>query len=102
MKKKSYDFKQREETRMVKVKDDWYPCFEGGYVRLKIGQYFFKDHYCIISAWGEDDTGVEMMYSHHAKEAVDAVYDRWKKYIFDRVPDGVTREWFYEHGFLNA
>ena len=50
MKKKSYDFKQREETRMVKVKDDWYPCFEGGYVRLKIAQYFFKEHYCIISA----------------------------------------------------
>lgn len=102
MEKKSYDFKQREETRMVKVTDDWYPCFEGGYARLKIGQYFFKDHYCLISAWGADDTGVEMMFSHHDKEYVDSIYNRWKEYIFDRVPDGITREWFYEHGFHDA
>ena len=102
MKKKSYDFRQREETRMVKVKDDWYPCFEGGYVCLRIAQHFFNEHYCKISAFGADDTGVEMEFSYPTKGAVDAVYDRWKKYIFDRVPDGVTREWFYEHGFLNA
>lgn len=95
-------WKNRSETHMVKVTDDWHPCFEGGYVRLKISQQFFREYYCVISAWGADDTGVEMQFSSAYPEYVDAIYDRWKKYIFDRVPDGVTREWFYEHGFYPA
>ena len=102
MPKEKYDFNQRSEHRLVRVTDDWYPCFEGGYVLLHISQHFFKEHYVKITAWGADDTGVEMEFTSHSKDAVDSIYDHWKEYIFDRVPDGVDREWFYEHGFYDA
>lgn len=102
MNQQSYDFHQRREQRLVRVTDDWYPCYDGGYVCLSISQYYFKEHYVKISACGADDTCVEMEFSYHFKEAVDSMYDHWKRYIFDRVPDGITREWFYEHGFYDA
>ena len=96
------EFKNKREDRMVKVIDDWHPCHDGGCVKLSIIQLFYKDYYCKVCAWGADDTGVEMEYHSPFPEYVDAMYERWKKYIFDRVPDGITREWFYEHGFYPA
>ena len=96
------EFKRKREERMVKVTDDWYPCYDGGLVKLSILQNFFKEYYCIISVWGADDYGLEMQYSSAYPECVDAMYERWKKYIFDRVPDNVDKEWFFEHGFYPA
>lgn len=93
------EFKHRSEERMIQVIDDWYPCHEGGFVKLRISQYFYKEYYCILSAWGADDYGVEMKYSSAYPEYVDAMYDRWHKYIFERVPNGIDKEWFFEHGF---
>lgn len=96
------EWKNRSEQRMIPVTDDWHPNFEGNMVRLRIVQYFFKEYICIISAWGNDDYGMEMQYSSPYPECTDAMYERWKKYIFDRVPDHVNKEWFLEHGFYPA
>lgn len=96
------EFKRKREERMVKVTDDWNPCYDDGMVKLSISQNFFQEYYCIISVWGMDDTGMEMQYSSPYPECVDAMYERWKKYIFDRVPDNVNKEWFLEHGFYPA
>lgn len=96
------EWKNRSEQRMIPVTDDWYPNFEGNKIRLKIVQYVFREYICIISAWGMDDYGLEMQFSSCYPEYVDAMYDRWKEYIFDRVPDHVNKEWFLEHGFYPA
>jgi len=95
-------FDYKRETRKIFVKDDWYPCYSGGYVVLSIVQtHFQEDYWCKVSAWGADDTGVELEY-HGSPTAVKGMYEHWKKYIYNRVPDGITREWFFEHGFYYA
>lgn len=96
------EFKKRKEQRMLPVTDDWHPCYEGGLVSLTIQQFFYKYYECIISVWGADDTGMEMRYSSAYPEMVDFIYNIWKEFIFDRVPDHVNMEWFYEHGFYPA
>ncbi len=56
----------------------------------------------VLSAWGADDMGVEMQHSFDMVELADARYNHWKKYIFDRITDGVSEECFFEHGFVPA
>lgn len=89
--------------RMVTVTDDWYPCYPGNQVYLYIrGSRCWSrtEMYAVrISAWGKDDTGVELEYTTRSAETAYALYWHWKKYLFDKVPDGVDKEWFYEHGF---
>lgn len=100
----------KEESRMVKVVDDWCPNYPGDEVELAIvfhemaeysGQR--RPYYLVrIRAWGYDDFGVELDYVTQSCECGYGRYNFWKKYIFDRVPDGVDKQWFYEHGFAPA
>lgn len=97
------DFQSRKEHRMVKVTDDWYPCFDDSTVKLTIMTQRFGDrYYCKIMAWGADDTGVEIEYVSRELAMVNGMYDHWKEYIYDKVPNGVDRIWFFEHGFYRA
>lgn len=87
--------------RMVNVVDDWYPCFDGNKVRLKLKLCYFKGYYIKLSAWGADDTGVEIEY-----DAVD-LPDAVRQFgvlsdVFDSVPDECDRQWFLDHGFVRA
>lgn len=87
--------------RMISVTDDWYPCFENGQVRLRLSMNYFKGYYIILSAWGADDTGVEI--SVNAEGVIDAE----QKFnslleLYHFVPDGVDRKWFFDHGFVRA
>ena len=93
-----------KESRMITVTDDWYPCYPGNQVVLTITARRHLGHedayYARMSVWGADDTGIEMVYEAYTSPVMAySIYERWKKYIFDRVPDGVDMEWFYEHGF---
>ena len=88
-------------VRMVRVTDDWYPCFDGNRVRLKLKLCFFKHYYIKLSAWGADDTGVEIEYV--ALDLPDAVKQfEVMSEIFDSVPNECDRQWFYDHGFVPA
>ena len=87
--------------RMVLVTDNWYPCFDGNKVRLKLKLCYFKGYYIKLSAWGADDTGVEIEYK--ALDLPDAVKQfKVLSDVFDSVPDGCNRQWFYDHGFVPA
>lgn len=33
-------------------------------------------------------------------EAIKWVYNHYETFIFDRIPEVVSLEWFYEHGFM--
>lgn len=93
------------EHKRIKVKDDWYPCFDGDEIGVTI-QYFYlnreKTYTVLISAYGKDDYSVELRRETLSKSAALDLYRFWKKYIFDCIPDGITVDWFYEHGFIPA
>lgn len=90
-----------KKERMVEVNDDWYPCFPGNKVRLRLSLLYFKCYYVKLSAWGADDTGVEI--ECHASDFQDAAdkYNALSK-VYDSVPDGCDRQWFFDHGFVRA
>lgn len=96
-------FMPRKESRMVIVTDDWYPCFDNSTIKLSImSEKLGEIYYCKIMAWGADDTGVEMEYRSYFHEMVDGIYEHWKEYLYNLIPDGVNRRWFFEHGFYVA
>lgn len=90
---------------MIEVTDNWCPCYPSGTVKLSIRLIppgSGEDEYCVkVAAWGMDDFGVEMEYiTNDYPSAVDR-FEFWDKWIFSKVPNGVSVEWFYEHGFVN-
>ena len=87
--------------RMIHVTDDWHPCFEGNMIRLRLSLNYFNDYYILLSAWGADDTGVEI-YKHTPFRAnAERMYTELSK-LFESVPDNIDREWFFNHGFVPA
>lgn len=88
--------------RDVIVTDDWYPCFDGNKAGIALSLNKSGKNYTVIfSAYGADDFGMVMKFNSSSCECAHDVYQHWKKYIYDRVPDGVNVEWFYEHGFYH-
>lgn len=88
-------------SRDVVVTDDWYPCFPDNKVHVYISacKGSGKEYMVRIGVFGADDFGIAMMYRSKYPEEIYGLYNHWKKWIFDRVPDGVDVGWFYEHGF---
>lgn len=34
------------------------------------------------------------------KDEINFIYDHYKKWIYDKMPEEISLEWLYEHGFL--
>lgn len=90
---------EKVKERMIKVTDDWYPCYPGNRVRLCLSLNYFRGYYVKLSAWGMDDTAVEIEKAATDREDAIRKYDELEK-IFDSIPDGVNREWFFNNGFV--
>ena len=45
--------------RFITVEDDWYPCYEGNKVKLRLNLITYGKYYVKIAAWGADDTAYE-------------------------------------------
>lgn len=89
--------------KMVQVTDDWSLCFENNCVMMTLKRFCYAGaHICRLSVWGADDKGVELEYRTENELLAIDVYNLWKEHIFDKVPNGVDKIWFYEHGFLPA
>lgn len=91
--------------RRISVADNWCPCYPDGTVELSLKLYApginEEECYVKITAFGMDDFGVEMEYvTDDFSDALDR-FKFWDEWIFSKVPDGITVEWFYEHGFVN-
>lgn len=106
----------KEESKMVKVTDDWYPNFDDNQIMVSIRTMYHDDipandecpydipagGWVKVFACGADDTGVELERSgKFSQRYFEYIYHFWKEHIFDKIPDGINRQWFYEHGFLN-
>ena len=90
-------------TRMVKVKDNWYPCINDNEIAVTIQWFHFDDeetYTVLISAHGNDDFGVELRHIAHSESGATSIFEFWTEHIYDKIPDGITVQWFYEHGFL--
>ena len=90
------------EKRMVKVTDNWFPNYENDMVQVSTeltrqdGVYYGR-----VSAWGMDDTGVELWReAYNEADALKMYEDMYKLYL--SVPDGITIDWFLERGFKMA
>lgn len=112
MTKKAKEPKCIEVERMVRVSDGWKWCppFPDDKVKLRLIAAPVKSYekqkdikgYVKISATGYDDTFVELEQHTSTFDSALALFYHWKRYIFDRVADGVSMEWFYEHGFYSG
>lgn len=89
---------KKKVERMVTVTDDWYPCYPGNQVRVKLSLNYFRGYYVMLSAWGMDDCGVVIERS--AADYADALgqYEELNR-LYHTIPDGVDRQWFFDHGF---
>lgn len=88
-----------EEKRMLTVTDDWFPCYPNSQVELRVALLNYNQYYLKLSAWGLDDTGVEIELDADNEEDGMNKY-KMLKWFFDSIPDGVDRYWFYDHGFI--
>lgn len=86
--------------RFITVTDEWYPCYKGNKVKLKLSLNQWRNKYYIkLAAWGNDDYGLEIVY-----DGYDNFEDAHKKYdtlipIFNNVPDGIDKYWFINRGW---
>lgn len=92
------------ESRFVKVTDNWCGNYKGNTIELSISIFPVfnkKDEYIVsILASGNDNTYMALRCTDYSCKYAVHTYNTWKKYIYDKVPDGCNIEWFLEHGFL--
>lgn len=91
--------------KMIKTTDDWHPCFNGNKIKVSIFIQYNTNlnyHFVRMCAWGNDDFGLELDYHSSCYESLLYVYTLWKENIFDKIPNIVNKQWFYEHGFYPA
>ena len=79
----------------VEVDDNWCSNYPGNTVKVTLTLFGGYVKFCV---WGADDHGVEM----ECPVASESVWMHWKEYIYDRIPDVVNMEWFFERGFYPA
>ena len=91
-----------DRIRQVVVTDDWYPCVGGNKVDLHLMLFCYssgyKDYgdYCVkLTAWGGDDTGVEIEKICWDLPSALKEYNKMLE-IYNTIPDGVSRRWLCE------
>ena len=93
----------QKRIKIVKVSDpeNWYNQNE-----VEVGLYVTPPYHgsVLVRVFVEtiDDFAVSLDYKvgETCTEGIQWVYNHYKTFIFDRIPDVVSLEWFYEHGFM--
>lgn len=90
--------------KMVEVTDDWYPCFDGNKIRVKVQKWYSgaSDTYTVkCNAWGADDCGytIEFVCGGEAEDVADAMFNLYAYHFFDKAKNGINKRWFIERGF---
>lgn len=107
------------ESKMVKVIDidNWGTLYDGSTIIVEIQACISfeeglheNEGYVIIEAHSNTkNIPVKLLrtfypsYYYNQKQKVEFIekrYEHFKKYIYDRIPSEVTKEWFYERGFI--
>jgi hypothetical protein len=86
--------------RFITVEDDWYPCYDGNKVKLNLMMFSYdKKYYIKLTAWGADDTAYEQEFEYDNYEEANSKYDSLIP-VYETIPDGITKEWFIDRGFV--
>lgn len=91
-------------TKMVKVKDDWYPCFENNTVKVSLMVLYagWNDkypYYIKFQAWGADDFGLEKEKLFTDFDQIEEAYNYYKEQ-YNAIPEIVDKNYFYNIGFV--
>ena len=85
--------------RYITVTDDWYPCYKGNKVRLRLSLISFLDTYYVrLAAWGADDTAYVRDFEYTDKVQANQRYEELI-YVYNTIPDGIDKDWFIDRGF---
>lgn len=84
--------------RFITVTDDWYPCYPEQKIQLSLTMYRYPVYIIRLTAFGMDDTGVEIVYTETRGKTAEKLYNELKA-IYDSIPDGIDMQWFFDHGF---
>lgn len=90
--------------KMVKVTDDWFPCFEGNKIKIEVLRWYScaSDIYRVkCNAYGADDCGytIEFVCGGEAEDLADAMFSLYASHFFAKAKDGIDKRWFIERGF---
>ncbi len=85
--------------RFITVEDDWYPCYEGNKVKLRLTLITYGKYYVKLAAWGADDTAYEQEFAYDNYEEACSKYNSLIPF-FETIPDGIDTEWFIDRGFV--
>ena len=87
--------------------ENWHPCYDGNKIIVSMTMGKYLDHsgiyYISITAEGADDyflVGNRNLSGTH-KEMITA-YAHLKKDMFDKIPQPVTKQWFFDNGFIEV
>lgn len=91
-------------TKMVKVTDNWYPCFDNNTVKvsLQVLHSNWDDkypYYLKFQAWGADDFGLEKEELFTDLNQIKEIYDHYKDQ-YDAIPEIADKKYFYDMGFI--
>lgn len=85
--------------------ENWHPCYDGNKIIVSMTMGKDLDHsgvyHVSIMAEGADDyflVGNKHLSGTH-KEMMTA-YAQLKKDVFDKIPQSVTKQWFFDNGFI--
>ena len=85
---------------MVKVTDNWYPCYKNNEIKIKLSLNNFNGYYVKLVACGADDFILEI--EKNCGSFADAILTYFDlQEIYNKISDGVNKEYFYELGFVH-
>jgi len=99
MVKKKNETKNYTETVMVKVSDDWYPCYDGNLVM--VSAMILLDGLTVrVCAWGNDDFGMEKDVRASSGGEARELYRKSVKYIHNlKELEPIDQEFLRSEGF---
>lgn len=87
--------------KMLKVNDDWYPCFPKHEVYLHCNICLHHGNtqgLCIICIAGKDDYALEKRYYSNN---IDELIEKYEEYVnfAEKIPEVTNKKWFLDRGF---
>ena len=102
-KEETINYEKLTLVKTVRVTDPW--CWynkDTVEVILWVTPYFDNKVRVQVSVHSIDDFSVNRYIVCEKKydTAIQAYYDHFKEYLFDRMPNEISLDWLYEHGYL--
>jgi hypothetical protein len=95
-------FNQKRIDKFITVTDDWHSCYDGNKIKVSLFLTYMPEmefNFVRIMAWGQHEFGLTLDYENDNYNALLEKYEEVKNELYNIIPDGIDKEWFYERGF---